>query len=140
MTDHETKYFFIENTNPERNPNTDLNFDNDTLYDEINGFVRSNKPRKPMIKNTALRENPKREEMTNDTTETNIKKQSMVEHLRSNIYIYFVIIIILLVAIWYFYGLTQNVKTKDIIETYPDHPELTMMSPDMGLDTRFTRI
>lgn len=127
---------FIENRHPEQDPNTDLNFDNDILYRELTNDNKSNRYNLPSIVKNPIVSPQKKSNIQN-------KQESMRENMTTTkrysytIYIYFILAVILLVLIWYFYGPTQEIKKKNIIDTYPNHPELTMMSPDMGMGTRF---
>jgi len=127
---------FIENRHPEQDPNTDLNFDNDILYRELTNDGRLNGYNLPSIAKNSITLQKKTNKQENK--QENIR-ENMSDTKRSSytIYIYFILTVILLILIWYFYGPTQKIKKKNIIDTYPNHPELTMMSPDMGMDARF---
>lgn len=126
------EYHFSENRHPEQDSNVDLDFDNDALYEVINDSMKSNKTN-VNIKNINPQQNPvKKTERMDNVTKSN------ADHSGIYTYIYFIIAVIILVIIWYFYGLAQDNKKKDIIDTYPDHRELTMMSPDMGMGIRYT--
>jgi hypothetical protein len=116
-------YNFIETKYPVRDPNIDINFNNDILYKALDGD------------DTVDKYNIKHESPNKNT---NYVKQS--RHSDYSIYIYFIIVVIFLVLIWYYYGSSKNIKQKNIIDTYPDQPELTMLSPDMGMDIRYGRI
>lgn len=145
------KYNFIEHANPERDPNIDLNFDNDILYKELNGslYAKNNKnnkninlsvPSNDKTNLTSGKMNSQKKPIKSDSSNITEQIKSNSSYSGSNIYIYFVLVVVCLIVIWYFYGSSRNVKETNIIDTYPNQPELTMMSPDMGMDTRFGRL
>lgn len=129
-------YYFIENRNPGNDPNIDLRFDDDILYTELTRGDELDKYNTPYVVNDVRpargknkRVDKKKQTKSNKTNDSSTK-----------IYVLFIIGVICLVLLWYFYGSSQDTNNIDIVDTYPDQPELTMMSPDMGMDTRFIRL
>lgn len=107
-------YRFIENRYPTSDPNLDLNFGNDILYKEMtdDDYVThntryQNKHIKPLINN-------KNGKLLNDR-----KKYTY------NIYILFIVIVILLLVFWYVNRKNVNIK-KNIIDTYISDSELIL--------------
>lgn len=123
-------YYFIENRYPQNDPNIDLNFDNDILYsdvldDEVDRYDSKDKNDKII--------SPKK-----PTTKKDIRKPKPSNKTNYSIYFYFILAVITLMLIWYFYK-DKPIEKKNIIDTYPNNAELTMLSPDMGMGTRFAR-
>jgi len=128
-------YFFIEYRHPEDDPTIDLRFDDDIIYTEITDgdqLDKYNTPYEVKDKDVAPYKSQRK---TNLSTKSTPSRGSSV-----SIYIFFIVAVICLVLIWYFYGSSSETKKPEIIDTYPDKPELTMMSPDMGLNSRFARL
>ncbi len=127
----------IKNRYTTNDHKSDLNFENDLLYEDI--YDNDYK------KNTIARSIFEDHEDEIVTTSKNIKKNHHIKNDNKNvkndnstynIYILFICVSIILIIIWYIF---KN-KPKDdlnIIETYPTLPELTMMSPDFGTGTRY---
>lgn len=126
-------YYFIENRNPNNDPNIDLRFDNDILYTELTRGDELDKYNTPYVVNDIRPARGKNKKVDK-------KKQTNNADTNTKIYVLFIIGVICLVLLWYFYGSSQDTNHIDIVDTYPDQPELTMMSPDMGMDTRFIRL
>jgi hypothetical protein len=127
-TGNTTPYYFIEERYPQNDPNIDLNFDNDMIY----GALLNDELDKYNTPFVSVPEVP---------ASKNEKKQSIRADQRSNdsdsrVYVAFIIIVIVLVIIWYIYG-GESKKKPNIIDTYPDQPEMIMMSPDFGMDARY---
>lgn len=123
-----TTYYFIENKYPVGDPNIDLNFDNDILYSELvdddidkytTPYVPEVAPYKP-------------------TEKMNIRKEKITTKSNYSVYFYFILTIIGLMLLWYFYKDSGNEK-KNIVESRSNDAELTMLSPDMGMGSRYTR-
>jgi hypothetical protein len=130
-------YFFIEYRHPEDDPTIDLRFDDDIIYTEITDGDQLDKYNTPyLVKDKDKDVAPyKSQRKTSLSTKSKSSQGSSV-----SIYIFFIVAVICLVLIWYFYGSSSEIKQPDIIDTYPNQPELTMMSPDMGLNSRFVRL
>jgi hypothetical protein len=123
-----TSFYFLEERYPQNDPNTDLNFENDILYsdildDDIDKYSTPNVP-------TVTPDKP--------TEKKNIKIEKSKSQSNYSIFLYFILAIIALMLLWYFYK-TKEPSKKSIIDTYPDTAELTMLSPDIGMGTRFSR-
>jgi hypothetical protein len=123
-------YYFIENRYPQNDPNIDLNFDNDILYsdiidDEVDRYDSNAKNDKTILP-------------IKPTGKKDIRKQKRTNKTNYSIYFYFILAIITLMLIWYFYK-DRPTEKKNIIDTYPNNAELTMLSPDMGMGSRFAR-
>jgi hypothetical protein len=129
MTKHLKPYYFIETRYPEQDPNIDLNFENDILYgallnDELDKY---NTPNAILPEIPPYKSEPKHSIKKDDENVTSFNR----------IYIVFILIVILLVLLWYIYGTDHTKKNPSAITTYADQPEMTMMSPDVGLGTRY---
>ncbi len=117
---------------PDRDPNTDLNFDNDILYGAI--------------LNDELDKYDTNYAVTSDITPSKNTKKHAITHNKKNgssntkIYVIFIIIVIAFVLLWYIYGGKEKAKIPEINDYYADQPELTMMSPDIGMGTRYGNI
>lgn len=125
-------YYFIENMYPEQDPNIDLNFDNDILYgailnDELDKYDTKYAITPDVIPNK-------------NTKKHTIRQAKKEDKSNTRLYIIFIIIIIALVLLWYVYGGKEKEKQPQIIDTYADHPELTMLSPDIGMGARYGNI
>lgn len=122
-------YYFIENAHPEQDPNIDLNFDNDILYGAIlNDELDKYDTKYAMVSNVPPNKN---------TQKHTIKATKKSDASSTRVYVIFIIIIISLVLLWYIYGGKAEHKKPDVIDTYADNPELIMLSPDVGLGTRY---
>ena len=122
-------YYFIENKYPEHDPNIDLNFDNDILYGAIfnDELDKYNTPYEITPNNVPFKSTKKH------SIKTNKKNQAD----NTKLYVIFIVIIIAIVMLWYIYGGTSEPKKPEVIDTYADQPELTMLSPDFGMVSRF---
>jgi hypothetical protein len=122
-------YYFIENKYPERDPNIDLNFDNDILYgaifnDELDKY------------NTPYAINP--DDVPYKSKKKHSIKAKKKDQSSSKVYVIFIVIIIAIIMLWYIYGGTvSEPKKQSVIDTYADKPELTMLSPDFGMASRY---
>lgn len=125
-------YYFIENKYPDQDPNIDLNFDNDILYGAIlNDELDKYDTRYAMTPDVKPNKNTKKHPITRNTK---------TDSSNTRLYIIFIIIIISLVLLWYIYGGKEKDKKPEVIDTYADHPELTMLSPDIGMGSRYGNI
>lgn len=127
-TGNTTPYYFIEDKYPQHDPNIDLNFDNDILYgallnDELDKY------------NTPFVSVPEVPSSKNEKKHT-IRADQKSGESDNRIYVVFILIVIILIFLWYIYG-SESKKKPNIIDTYPDQPEITMMSPDFGTGTRY---
>jgi hypothetical protein len=122
-------YYFIENKYPIQDPNIDLNFNNDILYSDLTGDSLD-KYNNPDVVNPYVLP-------SKSQTKSSLKKPPVKKEY--NIYLIFVMVVIFLLLLWYFYRGTDN-KTKNIIDMYPDQPELTMLSPDIGAAARYGKV
>lgn len=122
-------YYFIENKFPGQDPNTDLNFDNDILYSDIvdDDVDKYSTPYKPEIL-------PAKPTEKRDITTSKPNKGT-----NYNIYLYFILAIIALMLLWYFYK-DKKTDKKTMIDTYANTAELTMLSPDIGMGSRFSGV
>lgn len=122
-------YYFIENRYPQEDPNLDLNFDNDILYSDIVDVDvdKYDTPYMPQV-------TPDKSKEKKDLRINKPKKG-----MNYNIFFYFILAIIILMLLWYLYK-GKTPEKKNIIDMYPDDAELTMMSPDIGMGSRFARV
>lgn len=120
-------YNFVEYRYPEDDPNIDLNFENDILY----SAVKDDDLDKYNTINAILPEIPP----SKNEIKKSIKKEE--ESNSNKIYIIFILLVIILIIIWYMYSQNSVKKKTNVIDTYADQPEITMMSPDFGLGTRY---
>ena len=126
-------YYFIENTNPSSDPNVDLNFANDILYsdilrDEIDKYNTSY----IVDKDEAIPTKSK------NGIQKNIDNKKS-DNKKNNMYILFIIFAVLLVGIWYVFGIKTKTQTLTTDKTYKTfhEPELATFSPDFGNNTRY---
>jgi len=125
-------YYFIEDKYPDHDPNIDLNFENDILY----GALRGDEIDKYNTGNAII---PDIQPSANqDKHNIRTKKKSVGSNTR--IYVVFIFFVILVLLLWYMYGGKAEPKKPDVIDTYPDKPEISMMSPDFGMGARYGRI
>lgn len=123
-------YYYIENRDPLQDPNVDLNFNNDILYSGLLGddVDASDVPIRVFDV-----------EPSKSTKKHNIKKDTDRQRHNYNICLYFILIVIGLLFVWYLYSGKKN-EGKNIIDSYANDPDLIMLSPDMGMESRFGRI
>lgn len=122
-------YYFIEHRNPTHDHVIDLNFDNDILYGSLTDDVLD----KCNTRDNFVVSNETVSRPSKNKGKLNKKNKSS----SNTIYVIFIIIVIILIVLWYVFGSKNEIKQKDIIDTYPDQPELTMLSPDIGMNSRF---
>lgn len=128
-------YYFIENKNPLSDPNTDLNFNNDILYDYVlDEDVRYSGT--PPYENSNIQPKISSDKSENKNKELidNIKERESSSNM---IYILFIFLTILLMILWYVYGNRSTKPEVSVIDAYNSDPELVMLSPDMGGNIRF---
>lgn len=120
-------YYFIENKNPTSDPNIDLNFDNDLLYSDIiaDDFDKYREAH-VIDEDIAPLESVRRQ---------SYQKQEIKQN-NPNIYVIFIIIIIVSIFLWYMYGKSNNDLTKNNTISYTS-PDIVMLSPDFGNGVRF---
>lgn len=104
-------YYFVENKYPISDPNLDLNFANDILYNDLYGKYSNDQKHTPKI-------NPPHAPKKN-------KKYNYI-------YLFFIILIILLIFFWCIYN---NYKKNISYDGYTSDADLILLSPDMGLGT-----
>jgi hypothetical protein len=123
-------YYFIENKSPTTDTNIDLNFENDILYNGITDddlsrfdipYVASNNVR-------PLKKGKKSKQSTANNKKTNSSNY---------IYILFIAVVIFVILFWYIYANRSIDQNIPIINTYASAPELTMLSPDFGMGSRY---
>jgi len=124
-------YKFNEIKYPTRDQNIDLHFDNDVIYSDLAGGdtldkYNTNDVVAPSVKPTKT--------ASPSTLKKETKKNSY------GIYLMFIFFVILIISVWYIYGMVKGKKVKERIDYYPSHAELTMLSPDIGVGGRFGRI
>jgi len=123
-------YYFIENKNPQGDPNIDLNFDNDLLYSDIIADdydkYRESRPISENMPLTLPRVPVKKQHMD---TKTKHKEPNY------NIYIMFFVIVILSIFLWYTYGSHKYLSHDNL--SFTSTPNLVMLSPDFGNGSRF---
>ena len=121
-------FHYIENVNPTQDPNTDLNFNNDILYENLVRYYA----RSPETK-------PKNGDVVPEKGKVKERKQKEDNTDSSNlIYILFIFIVILAVILWYVYNNSnKNEGTKSQIDLYKSDADLSMLSPDFGNDVRY---
>lgn len=120
-------YQFVEHRYPASDPNIDLDFTDDLIYADITG--------------------DKTKEYVSAYQNSNVipNKQGKKTPLKKtqnpfNIYVVFLLLVIALIILWYYYGHNTHVNDKKTyIETYPDTAELTMLSPDLGMNIRYNK-
>jgi hypothetical protein len=118
---------------PDQDPNIDLNFDNDILY----GAILNDAIDKYNTKYVTTPDIPP----SINTKKHKITRTKLTESPNNRLYIVFIIIVILLVFLWYMYGGKETEKKPPyVIDTYADHPKLTMLSPDIGMGARYGNI
>lgn len=123
-------YYFIEHRNPSQDSNIDLNFNDDMLYSSVtDAIINKHDTREKFVTSKDLSKSsnkiPKKDNMDKTANSSNA------------IYVMFIMIVIISIILWYVFGTKGEIKQKDIIDTYPDQPELMMLSPDIGMDSRF---
>lgn len=123
-------YKFNEIKYPTRDQNIDLHFDNDVIYSDLTGDTldkyNTNDVVVPSVKPIKTNE------------PTNLRKQTKKNNY--GIYLMFIFFVILIISVWYIYGMVNRKKVKERIDYYPSKAELTMLSPDIGVGNRFGRI
>jgi hypothetical protein len=121
-------YYFIENRYPSRDPNIDLDFENDILYSALMGD-ELDKHAIPYVNTenvVPLKKNKKKIKIQNNKKYDNSK----------NIYLLFIFLAIFLILIWHYYGKNTQ-KNSPTIDTNIIEPELVMLSPEIGNEIRY---
>ena len=121
-------YQYIEKKYPLQDPNIDLNFDNDILY----GSLLNDELDKYNTKYTTTSDIIPKKNILNKSIKENRKEKSTIK-----IYFIFITIIIIFVLFWYIYGRNNEINKHNIIDTYDNRAELSMMSPDVGVGSRY---
>lgn len=123
-------YRFTEYKYPEEHPDVDLDFNNDVIYSALVGNEINKKDIPDIITVDVL-------------PAKSAKKHEIKEKQKSNsdimLYIAFISVIIIIMLIWYLYG-GKNEKKIEPIDRYADVAELTMLSPDLGMGSRYSKI
>ena len=124
-------YYFIENKYPTDDPNIDLDFTNDTIYNLlIDSDEYQFRQDVPDIVTT---------EYVEPYNEVKQKpKNKKIKDRTNSVYIFFIVFAIFLVLLWYFYISGSNApKFTAPIDRYAADAELIMMSPHVGIDLRY---
>lgn len=120
-------YYFIEDRYPIGDPNTDLNFENDILYSTLldDDLDKHNIPYKNA--NVISRKKTSANRQTTNTES---------DYSGTNIYVLFLLIVVLCVIIWHIYNANASIKTSlTVYDTNPFTADLVQYSPaiDGGL-------
>ncbi|VBB18465.1 hypothetical protein YASMINEVIRUS_928 [Yasminevirus sp. GU-2018] len=126
-----SNYYFIENRDPSNDPNVDLDFGNDILYKELTGDELDKYKTYQVVANVKPAKTRKR---------VQLRANKDKNDSGNSIYILFIVLVVGLVLFWYFYGSRSSEKQQNILDTYPDQPELTMLSPDVGMELRLGKM
>lgn len=121
-------YYFIENRFPERDPNIDLNFGNDILYSDLTGDQLDKYDTSDNVSSNV--------KPFKNTQKTSLRNNKQQQKSNNTLYVLFLLAVIFLVIIWYIYGMNPDISANPKIKPNVQ-PELTMMSPDVGIDQRY---
>src|SRR5579872_179627 len=102
-------YYFIENRNPENDPNIDLRFDDDILYTELTRGDELDKYNTPYVVNDVRPARGKNKKVDNNKK----SRFNKTNDSGTKIYVLFIIGVICLVLLWYFYGSSQDTNQTD---------------------------
>ena len=120
-------YQYVENRYPTSDPNTDLNFNNDILYENLvrdQARIDEATPRNANV-------------IPSRSREKRVSKIEKTKDYSNMIYVLFIFVVILVIVLWYVYNNSDKQIKNDPIDAYASDADLSMLSPDFGNGERY---